>query len=215
MSVTELSVNARVRLALEWTIATTFAVVFTDLAIEIVGAALLGYVLVFLLPFIGGALGGVPVGICQAYVLRRHLRDSGSWLLMTTIGFTAAWLVAAGIAALLFVPQQGLTSWRAFASFAVATPIVGWLQARELRRWTSQNGRWIAATAIGWSSFIAIELFFFSVLPGLNQLAGAVVSRLAGYEVASNIGAALVGSLIAGAVTGTALTVIVKPEIKN
>jgi len=38
-------------LAIEWMFATTVAVVVAHLAFEVIGAALLGYVLLFLLPF--------------------------------------------------------------------------------------------------------------------------------------------------------------------
>ena len=43
-------------------LATTVAVVLAHLTVEIVGSALLGYTLLFLLPIIGGAVGGLPVG---------------------------------------------------------------------------------------------------------------------------------------------------------
>ena len=45
-------------LAIEWTLATALAVVIAHLAIEIAGSAWLGYGLLFLLPLVGGILGG-------------------------------------------------------------------------------------------------------------------------------------------------------------
>src|SRR5204863_392041 len=62
-----------ISLAVEWIIATTAAVVFAHLAIEIVGAAWLGYALLFLLPI----AGGLPIGVCQWIVLRRRIDDNG------------------------------------------------------------------------------------------------------------------------------------------
>src|SRR5205809_7779803 len=79
-------------LAIEWTLATALAVVIAHLAIEIAGSAWLGYGLLFLLPLVGGILGGLPIGFCQWLVLRRHIADNGSWIVLTTVGFFSAWI---------------------------------------------------------------------------------------------------------------------------
>jgi len=91
--------------------------------VEIVGAALLGYLLLFLLPLIGPALGGLPVGVCQWLVLRRHVRADGA-------------------------PEA---------------------------------------------------------VPAVNLVTGKLVSAMAGYLVASRIGATLLGGAAAGAITGVTL----------
>ena len=174
------NVNVRFRLALEWMLATTVAVVLADLGVEIVGAALLGYALLFLLPFIGGAVGGLPVGILQWIVLRRHIPDSRSWMVSTFLGFVGTWTVAMILLATLFVPPSGLDSLRAFLSFAIATPIIGLSQWIVLRRWSSHALLWVPASTAGWSGFFAVEIFRLQALPAVNRLAGGLVSRIAG-----------------------------------
>jgi hypothetical protein len=51
--------RVRALLAIEWMMATTVALVLAHLAFEIVGAALMGVALLFLLPIIGGVVGGL------------------------------------------------------------------------------------------------------------------------------------------------------------
>jgi len=199
----------RLRLAIEWTAATTIAVVVTHLAFEIAGAALLGYYLLILVPFIGGAIGGLPVGFCQSIVLRRRLGDGGSWIVFTLVGFVAAWTAAMVLAAVLFIPSEGLTKGRALVSFVAPTPLVGWAQARALRRWTPHTRWWMFATAIGWTGFLDVEIAAANALAAVNQIAGRLVSGVAGYAVASSVGATIVGGAIAGGVTGIVLAIIV------
>jgi hypothetical protein len=196
------------RLALEWTLATTAAVVAAHLAIEIAGAAWLGYTLLFLLPLAGGAIGGLAVGFCQWLVIRRRTGDNGSWVFLTAVGFFCAWLLAMGIAAVLFVPGWGLTGRRAFASFAAATPMIGVAQSIALRRWIRRPRLWIAASTAGWSAFMAVEIFRTDALPAVDRLAGRIVSRVAGYDVASNVGSTLAAGVAAGAITGIALALL-------
>ena len=62
----DLRVNVRFLLEIEWTLATTAGIVLADLVVEISGAAMLGYALILLLPFIGGAIGG-----CQSVSFSR------------------------------------------------------------------------------------------------------------------------------------------------
>lgn len=187
--------------------ATTAALVLAHLAFEIVGAALLGFALLFLLPVIGGALGGLPLGVLQWIVLRRHTDDSGSWVVFTLLGFVGAWMVAMILAAALFVPPNGLDGFRAFLSLAIPAPIVGWSQSRVLRRWSPHTRLWVVASTLGWWGFIAVEIFRNHALPVVNQVAGKLVSGIAGYAVASTIGATLLGGAIAGAITGIAVSV--------
>ncbi len=198
--------TARFLLAIKWMLATTLAVVVAHLAVEIVGAALLGLFLIFLLPFIGGVVGGLPVGLFQWFVLRRRV-DSRLWILFTVIGFFGAWTVAIILAAVAFVPHQGLDQWRAFFCFAIPTPIIGLAQSAVLRRWTSHTWMWVVASAIGWGTFFAIEIFGRDTLSVVNQPAGRLVSAIAGWEVASSVGATLLGGALAGGITGIALAV--------
>jgi hypothetical protein len=170
-------------------IATTVALVLAHLAVEIVGAALLGYALLLLLPLIGGVVGGLPVGILQWIVLRRHADDSDSWIVFTVVGLVGAWTATMILAAALFVPSYGLTGWRAFVSLAVSTPIIGWSQSRVLRRRSPQTWMWVLTSAVGWGGFVAIEMFQNQALSIVNQPVGRLVSGVAGYEVASSVAA--------------------------
>lgn len=193
-------------------LATTLALVVAHVAVEIVGAALLGYALLFLLPLIGGVIGGLPVGVLQWIVLRRHGEDSESWIVFTLLGFVGAWTVTMILAAALFVPSYGLTGWRAFVSLAAPTPIIGWSQSRVLRRRSSHAWWWVPASAAGWAGFVAVEMFHNHALSMVNQPVGRLVSGLAGYEVASSVGATLLGGAIAGAITGIVLSVTLPLE---
>lgn len=200
----------RFLLVIEWMLATTVAVVVAHLAVEIVGAALLGYALLFLLPIIGGVVGGLPVGVLQWIVLRRHVDGSGLWIAFTLLGFFGAWTAAVVLAAVFFVPLNGLDRFHAFLSFALPTPLIGWSQSTVLRRWSHHTRFWVAASTAGWGGFVAVEIFRNHALPGVNQLAGRLVSAFAGYLVASTVGATLLGGILAGAMTGIALAVILR-----
>jgi hypothetical protein len=200
-------VKVRVLLAIEWMLATTLALVLAHLFVEIAGAALLGYALLFFLPFIGGFAGGLPVGVLQWLVLRRHADNSRSWIAATLIGFVGSWTVSMGLAALLFVPPTGLDPLRAFLAFATPTPVIGWAQSRVLRRWSHRGRLWVLASTAGWGGFFAVEIFRNPSLSAVNQLGGRLVSAVAGYAVASTVGATLLGGAVAGAITGIALAV--------
>jgi hypothetical protein len=110
-----------------------------------------------------------------------------------------------GFAAMLFVPRTGLSPLRAFLTFATPRPIVGWSQSRVLRRWSTRSRLWVLASTIGWGGFVAVEIFRNQSLSAVNQLAGRLVSTVAGFAVASTVGATLLGGASAGAITGIAL----------
>jgi hypothetical protein len=207
-------VHLRVRfpLAIEWMLATTVALVLAHLALEIAAAALLGLYLLFVLPFVGGVLWGLPVGVLQWMVLRRHTGDTGSWIVFSLLGFVGAWTMAMILAAALFVPPTGLTEFRTFLSFAIPTPLIGWSQSRVLRGWSPHTRWWVLASTVGWSGLVAVEMFRNHALSGVNQLASRLVSGIAGYAVASGVGATLLGGILAGAVTGIALSVILQAK---
>jgi hypothetical protein len=128
----DVDVGVRFLIAIEWMLTTTLALVLAHLAVEIAGATLLGYALLILLPFIGGAVGGAPVGVLQWVVLRRHIDDNGSWIGFTLLGFVAAWTGTIILAVALFAAPNGLDGFRLFLSFAIPAPIIGWSQSRVL-----------------------------------------------------------------------------------
>jgi len=205
--------SARTRqlgLAFQWTAATATALTVTHVAIEIAGAALFGYTLIFLLPFIGAPLGGLAVALCQWLILRRRFLESDSWIGFTVVGFFATGLAALLLAMVLFVPSWGLSAWRAFLSCAVPTPLIGLCQSLALRRWSSKRTLWIMASTAGWTAFVAVHIFDGHALPAIDRLAGRLVSTIAGYDVASAAGATVAGGMLAGAITGLALAVALR-----
>jgi len=206
--------GTRFLIAIQWTFATTAALVAADLLVEILGAAVLGYYLIFLLPLVGGVLAGLPVGVFQWLVLRRHFANSGSWIGFTLLGFGMAWLLAMVLAAALFVAPTGLSGVRGFLSLAIPTPVIGLSQALVLRRWGLPTRWWVLASAVGWSGIIAVELFGNKVLANVDQLGGQLVSGIAGYSVASSVGATLLGGAFAGATTGAALAAMLRGRSK-
>src|SRR5205823_15002197 len=62
-------------------------------------------------------------------VARAAAAHRGQRIVVTTAGFFSAWILAMGIAAVLFVPQWGLSAPRAFISFAASTPLIGLAQS--------------------------------------------------------------------------------------
>jgi len=205
-------VGVRFLIAIEWMLTTTVALVVAHLAVEIAGATLLGYALLILLPFIGGAIGGAPVGVLQWVVLRRHIDDNGSWIGFTLLGFVAAWTGTMILAVALFAAPNGLDGFRLFLSLAIPAPIIGWSQSRVLRRWSPHTRLWVLASTVGWGGLFAVEVFRNDALGGVNQLASRLISAIAGYAVDSSVGATLLGGAFAGAITGIALAVTLQPK---
>lgn len=184
---------------LQWTLATAMAVVLANLIADILWFAVLGWLLFFFLP-LGGVVFGLLVGICQWLVLRRVFPGSGSWILATSLGFLGAWML--GLLVLAVARGTNLT---AFSALAGATPVIGLAQAAVLRRWTSRAGFWVLASVLGWSACVAVQLFGARALSSVSELTGTLVSWIAGYETSSTSGAALVGGVVAGGITGLAL----------
>ena len=74
-------------IAVEWTLATTGAVVLATLTLEIL-FAFIGYLLLLLLPLAAALIGGGFVAAFQWALMRRwRLNDCGWWLLATPAGF--------------------------------------------------------------------------------------------------------------------------------
>ena len=57
----------------------------------------------------------------------------------------------------------------------------------------------------------AIEMFWMGAFPAVDRLSGRLVSAIAGYATASSVGATVLGGLLAGAITGVTLVVILPP----
>ena len=180
-------------IAIQWTCATTVALVGAHLFVEILGAAVLGLYLIFLLPLVGGVLAGLSVGVFQWLVLRRCFANSRSWVGFTLLGFGVAWVLAMVLAAALFVAPSGSSSVRGLLSLVIPTPIIGLSQGIALRRWSLPTRPWVLASAVAWSGLLAVELFGNKALPAIDQLSGRLVRGIVGYSVASSVGATLLG----------------------
>jgi hypothetical protein len=193
-------ISRKVLFALQWTLATALAVVIANLIIEILFFAVMGWALLFLLPFVGGVMGGFPVGLFQWIVLRRFVSRSEPWIVATTLGFFAAWCVAAILLAIVLTVAKGAGNTAVFLALAAATPIIGFAQRRVIK-----TRFWVIASTVGWTSFVAVLTFGSNSLPAVSSLAARVVSAIAGYAMTSMAGAALLGGTLAGATTGIAL----------
>ncbi len=189
-------------IALEWMLATVVALGLADLLVEILAFAVLGMAMIVFLPLLGGAMLGFPVGALQWLVLRRHVSESGGWMLATGAGFTGAWLLGITLA---FVAASGRADFGAFWALGATTPVVGLAQAAILRRWTSRAGFWVLASALGWTAFVAVEVFGARSLSVVSDATGRLVSWIAGYAVTSSVGATLLGGAFAGGITGVSL----------
>jgi hypothetical protein len=193
-------ISRRLLFALQWMLATALAVVVANLIIEILFFAVLGWALLFLLPFVGGVIGGFPVGLFQWIVLRRYAPKSESWIVATTLGFFAAWCVAAILVAIVLTVAKGAGDTAIFLALAAPTPIIGLVQRRLIR-----SRLWVIASTVGWTSFVAVLTFGNHSLPAVSSLGAKLVSAIAGYAMTSTVGAALLGGALAGAITGIAL----------
>src|SRR5437899_4716156 len=189
-------ISRRVLFALQWTLATTLAVVIANLIIEILFFAVMGWALLFLLPFVGGVIGGFPVGLFQWMVLRRYVPRSEPWIVATTLGFFAAWCVAAILLAIALTVAKGAGNTAFFLALGAATPIIGLAQRRVIR-----TRFWVLASMVGWTIFVAVLTFGNHSLPTVSGLSAKLVSAIAGYAMTSIDGAALLGRTLAKAIT--------------
>lgn len=97
------------------------------------------------LPAMGNTVGqlsvGFVMGAMQWLVLRRRLTGAAWWILVTGLGWTLGWLLAAT----LLSPDLGL-----FAGLVLglASGTAQWI---VLQRWYHQPGWWIPASAAAWT----------------------------------------------------------------
>lgn len=189
----------RVAFIAQWTVATAAAVAMTDLVAELVFIRIFGLYLLPFFPFAGFGIGAA-IGTSQWIVLRRRLPASDAWIGATTFGCGASWLLgvlaAYGLAAVDFAPRLLVAS---------TTCLIGAAQALVIRRWHGRVVLWLLVSAFGWILAAALVAADAPPIPALNDLGGRLVSYTAGFLVSSTFGDAVVGSLVAGAVTGIGL----------
>ena len=187
----------------QWTAATTAALVLAELTLGILTMAVFGYLLVFTFPLVGGLFFGTAIGVGQWLVLRRRTTDANLWIVATLIGFEAAWIVAMVLALAVF---QGFV----FVAFAISTPLIGFAQSRVLRRWSSRTWMWITASTVGWSAAaVAIQLLP-NAFSTVSRVEGKLITAISNVESSGEMGPALFAGLVAGAITGGALTRIIR-----
>lgn len=88
----------------------------------------------------------IIVGVAQWLLLRRHLPQSGYWLVATTGGWLAAYLLLGSWAV---TDPLGYPPGANLLLFGLAGALVGTAQWLALRRSSYQSWWWIAASAIG------------------------------------------------------------------
>ena len=179
---------------LEWTLATAFGMLIgflpSIILVNIMDLALARVIV----PLLAGFL----VGLAQWVVLRNYLNDVSDWILAAG----ASWAVAYALGLLIMngLTGTGLDGFIAYVLFGIIVALVQW---PLLRREIPHVWMWVLANVMGWTagfylSEISLDLFF-------NEPA---IAPLASTSVLS-----LVSGLVAGAITGVALILIVRqPE---
>jgi hypothetical protein len=145
-------------------------------------------------------LAGFLIGLAQWAVLRNYLVESSDWILA---GGTS-WAVGYALG-LFLINSLSNTALGGVIGFALFGVIIALVQYPLLRREIPNIWSWILANALGWTagfylSQAALSLFF-SNAPAINP-------------VVSTSFVSVVAGLVAGAITGLALVLIVrKPEV--
>ena len=155
-----------------------------------------------------GALEGAVVGQAQSWVLRRRVPDLRGWVAATVLGAVLAWalgMLPSTVAAIVpdpppADPSPGISDSLQLALAAplgfVAGAVLGFPQARVLRRHARAPARWVLANALAWTA--AMPLVFAAA--GLAYELEGVSARV----LAVSLGLALAGAVV-GAVHGAFL----------
>lgn len=100
------------------------------------------------LGIIAGLVGGGFSGLCQALLLRPHLRRINSWIVLTVIGWALGWIVVLWLGGLMEQSKVGqpLT----LLALLIGGTLAGLMQWLVLRSEVKDAGWWIPATALGW-----------------------------------------------------------------
>lgn len=179
---------------LEWTLATAFGMLLGFLP-SIVLVNVLDLALArIIVPLFAGFL----VGLAQWLVLRKYVNGVSDWIWAAG----ASWAVGYALGLLIINGLTG-TGLDGFIGYILFGAIVALVQWPILRREIPNVWMWILANVIGWTagffmSQLALDIFFNG--PAINPIAStSVISGVSG--------------LVAGAITGIALILIVRqPE---
>ena len=179
---------------LEWTLATAFGMLVGFLSsILLVNILNLAFARL-LVPIVAGFL----VGFAQWVVLRKYLNEVFDWILAGG----ASWAIGYALG-LLIINGLTTTGFDGFIGYILFGIIVAIAQWPILRREIPNAWMWIAANVVGWTagfyvSQLSLDLFF----------NGPTIDPLASTSVLSGV-----SGLVAGAITGIALVLIVRqPE---
>lgn len=179
---------------LEWTLATAFGMLLGFLP-SIVLVNILDLALARLIvPLFAGFL----IGLSQWFVLRKYVNGVSDWIWAAG----ASWAVGYALGLLIIngLTGTGLDGYIGYILFGAIVALVQW---PVLRREIPNVWTWILANVIGWTagfflSQVALDLFF----------NGPAIAPVASTSVISGI-----SGLVAGAITGIALVLIVRqPE---
>jgi len=94
-----------------------------------------------------GAMFGAIGGVMQWLVLRRHVAQTGGWVVATAVGYTLAGITTALIFRLFMNTSAALVGIVAFG--AVAGVVGGIMQWLVLRRNVARAGWWVLASILG------------------------------------------------------------------
>ena len=179
---------------LEWTLATAFGMLLGFLP----SIALVNIMNLALARIIVPLFAGFLVGLAQWFVLRKYVNGVSDWILAAG----ASWAVGYALGLLIINGLTG-TGFDAYIGYILFGAIVALVQWPILRREIPNVWMWILANVIGWTagffmSQFALEIFFNG--PAIDPIAStSVISGVSG--------------LVAGAITGIALVLIVRqPE---
>jgi hypothetical protein len=179
---------------LEWTLATAFGMLLGFLpSIVLVNIMDLAFARL-IVPLLAGFL----VGLAQWIVLRKYVNEVSDWILAAG----ASWAVgyALGLFIMNGLTGTGMDGFFGYVLFGIIVALVQW---PILRREIPNVWMWIVANVIGWTtgfylSQVALDFFF----------DGPAIAPIASTSVNSGV-----SGLVAGAITGIALVLIVRqPE---
>jgi hypothetical protein len=131
------------------------------------------------LGIIAGLVGGGFSGLCQTLLLRRQLRRTNSWVMLTVIGWALGWIIILWPGGLMEQSKVGQPL--ALLALVIGGAMAGLIQWLVLRLEVKRAGWWIPATALGWG------LAFFPI----NFSEGFIALGGSGAMIGISTGAAL------------------------
>lgn len=179
---------------LEWTLATALGMLLGFLP----SLVLVNILDLTLARLIVPLWAGFLIGLAQWVVLRKYVNEASDWVLAAgaswAVGFAVGLLIMSGLT------NTGLDGFFGYILFGIIVAVVQW---PILRREIPNVWMWILANVVGWTAG-----FYLSGLSLDLLFNGPTIDPVASTSVLSGV-----SGLIAGAITGLALVLIVrKPE---